>query len=98
MSLILRPPTTADEAAVRDMNEQLAAEDFDFLLAEGPWDHVLAQIEREAQGVGLPEGRVPADFLLAEVDGVRVGRVSIRHHLNVLLHEVGGHAARPVRL
>lgn len=91
MPLILRPPTVADEAALRRMHEQLAQEDFQFLLADGPWSHVLAQIERESRGVGLPEGRVPADFLVAEVDGVPVGRVSIRHRLNDFLLREGGH-------
>lgn len=91
MPLILRPPTVADEAPMRRMHEQLAQEDFQFLLADGPWAHVLAQIERESRGVGLPEGRVPADFLVAEVDGVPVGRVSIRHRLNDFLLREGGH-------
>ena len=90
-SLSLRPPTVADEAAMRRMHEQLAQEGFQFLLADGPWPHVLAQIEWESRGVGLPEGRVPADFLVAEVDGEPVGRVSIRHRLNDFLLQEGGH-------
>ena len=91
MPLLLRPPTVADEPAMRRMHEQLAGEGFQFLLADGPWSHVLAQIEWESRGVGLPEGRVPADFLVAEVDGVPVGRVSVRHRLNDFLLQEGGH-------
>lgn len=91
MSLTLRPPTVADEPALRRMHEQLAEEGFQFLLADGPWPHVLAQIEWESRGVGLTEGRVPADFLVAEVDGQPVGRVSIRHRLNDFLLQEGGH-------
>lgn len=91
MSLSLRPPTVGDETAMRRMHEQLADERFQFLLADGPWPHVLAQIEWESRGVGLPEGRVPADFLVAEVDGRPVGRVSIRHRLNEFLLQEGGH-------
>lgn len=95
-ALRLRPPTVEDEQTLRRMHEQLADEDFQFLLADGPWSHVLAQIDREARGIGLPPGRVPADFLVAEVDGVPVGRVSIRHQLTDYLLEVGGHVGYAV--
>ncbi|MFX0538932.1 GNAT family N-acetyltransferase [Ornithinimicrobium sp. Y1847] len=94
--LSLRPPTMADEAALRRMHEQLAAESFTFLLADGPWPHILEQIDRESRGIDLPEGRVPADYLVAEVDGVPVGRVSIRHRLTPFLLEVGGHVGYAV--
>ncbi|WP_151525912.1 GNAT family N-acetyltransferase [Serinicoccus kebangsaanensis] len=94
--LTLRPPTSQDERALRGLHEQLAAEGFDFLLADGSWAQVLAQIEREAAGEGLPEGRVRADFLVAEVDGTPVGRVSIRHELTPFLREVGGHVGYAV--
>lgn len=96
MTLRLRPPTVEDETALRGMHEQLAAEDFEFLLADGPWPHVLAQIDRESRGVDLPQGRVPADFLVAEVDGQPVGRVSVRHRLTPFLLEVGGHVGYAV--
>lgn len=96
MTVRLRPPTVDDETPLRRMHEQLAEEDFQFLLADGPWPHVLAQIEWESRGVGLQEGRVPADFLVAEVDGVPVGRVSIRHRLNDFLLEIGGHVGYAV--
>lgn len=96
MTLRLRPPTLDDEGPLRRMHEQLAEEGFEFLLADGPWAHVLAQVDRESRGVGLPEGRVPADFLVAEVDGVPVGRVSIRHRLNGFLLDVGGHVGYAV--
>ncbi|GAA5167948.1 GNAT family N-acetyltransferase [Ornithinimicrobium tianjinense] len=96
MELILRPPTADDETAVRALHEELLAEDFEFVLTDGTWDDVLAQVAREASGVGLAPGRVPADFLLAEVDGEVVGRVSIRHQLNEFLVEVGGHVGYAV--
>lgn len=81
-ALTLRPPRAGDEAVCRRYHEQLAAEGFSFLLAEGSWEEPLAQVEREATGTDLPPGRVRADFLLGEVDGAVVGRVSIRHELN----------------
>jgi len=45
----------------------------------------------------VPPGRVPATFLLAEVDGAIVGRVSIRHELNDYLERFGGHIGYAVR-
>ncbi|GAA4869432.1 GNAT family N-acetyltransferase [Serinicoccus chungangensis] len=94
--LTLRPPTLHDEAALRAMHEQLAAEDFTFLLAQGTWSEILAQVRREADGRDLPADRVRADFLVAEADGVPVGRVSIRHELTPFLREVGGHVGYAV--
>jgi len=40
---------------------------------------------------------VPATFLVAEVDGQVIGRVSIRHHLNPYLADVAGHIGVGVR-
>lgn len=92
MTLQLRAPRLEDEAALRRLHAQLQEEDFDFLLAEGEdWGTVLAEIDREARGVDLRPGRVRAEFLVAEVDGVIVGRTSIRYALTDLLREVGGH-------
>lgn len=95
-ALTLRPPRAGDEAVCRRYHEQLAAEGFSFLLAEGSWEEPLAQVEREAAGTDLPPGRVRADFLLAEVDGDVVGRVSIRHDLNEGLRRFGGHVGYAV--
>ncbi|WP_298889513.1 GNAT family N-acetyltransferase [uncultured Serinicoccus sp.] len=94
--LTLRPPTARDEAALRAMHEQLAVEGFTFLLAEGTWPQVLAQLQQEADGRDLPAGRVRADFLVAEVDGIPVGRVSIRHELTPFLRDLGGHVGYAV--
>ena len=91
MSVLLRPPRAEDEAAVRYLHEQLIAVGFPFLLVDGTWEEILEIIRFEAVGKDLPAGRVPADFLVAEVDGTLVGRVSIRHQLNEYLLEFGGH-------
>ena len=96
MTLVLRPPTVEDEPALRELHEELRPEGFEVLLADGTWPEVLAQVAREAAGVGLPEGRVPADFLVAEVDGVVVGRVSVRHRLTPFLLAEGGHVGYAV--
>ena len=91
--LILRPPTLADEAAVRALNEVFVSEDFEFsFIHEGEsWADYVARVEREAEGRDLPEGRVRAAFLLAEVDGQIVGRTSIRFALNDFLRQYAGH-------
>ncbi|WP_196884719.1 GNAT family N-acetyltransferase [Arthrobacter sp. CAN_A214] len=81
-------------------HEELAAEQFDFLFSYDPvddWANFLANLEATRQGRNLPDGRVPATFLIAEVDGNLVGRVSIRHSLNPFLRTVGGHIGYAVR-
>ena len=99
--LTLRPLCEADEDEARRTHEELAADGFEFLL--GGWhsgrawaDH-LVTVERERTGVDLPEDRVPATFLVAELDGQLVGRVSIRHRLNDWLAAYGGHIGYGVR-
>jgi len=96
MTLTLRPPRPDDETPLLRMHEQLRADGFEFLLADGTWDKVLATVRRESLGEDLPPGRVRCDFLVAEVGGVPVGRVSVRHELTEYLHEVGGHVGYAV--
>lgn len=92
MPLLLRPPTAADETACRTLHEQLAADGFSFLFnPQLEWSEILQRCEQEAAGVDLPDGRVPCDFLLADLDGTVVGRASIRHQLNDFLLNWGGH-------
>lgn len=96
-NLTLRPLRLEDETEVRRLQEQLLADDFDFLLDDGqPFAEYLEGQRREARGEGLAPGRVPADFLVAEVDGEIVGRVSIRHELSDFLRTIGGHVGYAV--
>ena len=98
--VLLRPMAVSDEKQARQAHEELARDDFEFLfdLVDGePWPAYLARVEGQRLGVGLAQGMVPATFLLAEVDGQVVGRVSIRHRLNDYLREVGGHVGYGVR-
>ncbi|NQZ02290.1 MAG: GNAT family N-acetyltransferase [Bdellovibrionales bacterium] len=53
-------------------------------------DH-LEKLENNRLGQNLPEGIVPSTMLYAQYEGVLVGRVNIRHHLNKNLEERGGH-------
>jgi predicted acetyltransferase len=99
-SVRLRPLAVADEEQARQAHEELAQEGFSFLLdlRDGePWPAYLDRLDKVRRGVDVPEGWVPATYLVAEVDGDVVGRVSIRHELNAYLAEVGGHIGYGVR-
>ena len=98
-ALVLRPLTTADEAEACAAHDELAPEGFDFLLdgRRDDWDGYLAHLARERACVDLPPGRVAATFLVADVGGVLVGRISVRHELNAALAHVGGHIGYAVR-
>jgi predicted acetyltransferase len=92
--LRLRPLRLGDEAAFRTGHEQMAVEDFTFGLLLEPglaWDEYLRILADHRAGRNLPERYVPSTFLVADVDGQVVGRVSIRHELNDFLREEGGH-------
>ncbi len=100
MDLRLRPLRPDDEAQAREAHAELARDDFTFLLdwdGERPWAGYLETLATLRRGVALPAGRVPATFLVAEVGGVVVGRVSIRHELNDYLARFGGHIGYGVR-
>jgi predicted acetyltransferase len=89
-ALRLRPPAVADEQTVREAHALLAAEGFVFGLGlDGrPWRSYLDWLATVEAGQAP---WVPASFLLAEVDGVIVGRTSIRHRLDEQLAVEGGH-------
>ena len=92
--MLLRPLAVSDEKQARQAHRELAQDAFDFLLdlkRGEPWPAYLARLEGLRLGVDVPKGWVPATFLVAEVDGQVVGRVSIRHQLNPYLAEVAGH-------
>lgn len=91
MTLKLRELRPEDETQARKLQEEFAAEDFNFLLAEGSWEEIMRYHADAEAGIYPKPGFVPASFLVAEVDGVIVGRVSIRHELNDFLAIDGGH-------
>lgn len=102
-ALRLRPLALADEHDARRAHEELGQEQFEFLLdlRQGePWHRYVERMNRMALGVDLPDGWVPATFLVAEVEAEEalVGRVSIRHNLDApYLTEFGGHIGYAVR-
>jgi predicted acetyltransferase len=92
--LVLRPLAAGDEAQFRAGHEAMAAEGFTFGLALEPgldWTAYLRLLEDHRAGRNLPERFVPGTFLVAEVAGEIVGRVSVRHRLNDFLLREGGH-------
>jgi predicted acetyltransferase len=97
--LTLRPLTVDDERDAWEAHDELARDGVDFLLdgRRDDWPGYLTHLARERDGVDLPPGRVSATFLVADVDGAIVGRVSVRHELNDFLARVGGHIGYAVR-
>jgi predicted acetyltransferase len=95
-ALRLRPLGAGDEAAFRAGHRAMAAEGHDFSFAylfepEPGWDDYLRTLEDHRAGRNLPDGFVPETFLVADVAGEIVGRVSVRHGLNDFLLREGGH-------
>ncbi len=96
--LTLRPPSGADERVC--VAAQGEFDGFPFLLLwnrELAWARYLELLDGLRTGMRIPPGLVHSDFLLAEVDGEIVGRVSIRFALNEALAEKGGHVGYAVR-
>ncbi len=96
----LRLLSRSDKNQALLAHRELAAEQFDFLFSYDDgldWVEYLEKVEDTRQGRNLPEEHVPATFLIAEVDGDLVGRISIRHSLNSFLRTVGGHIGYAVR-
>jgi predicted acetyltransferase len=93
-ALRLRPLRAGDEVAFRAGHQSMEGEGFPFGLGLEPdmsWGAYLKSLDDYQRGISLPEGRVPATFLVADVSGVIVGRTSIRHQLNEFLEREGGH-------
>ncbi len=102
MALILRPPGSGDETACVEAHREFAHEpgSFPFLLHWEPgleWPSYLDVLEGLRTRTAVPDGLVPSAFLLAEVDGELVGRVSVRYALNDYLAAEGGHIGYGVR-
>ena len=94
MTLRLRPLRSADEPVVVAGHEALARERFSFALAYDPaepWSRYLRRLADHRHGLDLGDHLVASTFLVADVDGVLVGRTSIRHHLDASLAREGGH-------
>lgn len=82
-----------DETIALAAHDAMRADGFPFLLGYHgqPFVDLVRFHAQAARRLDLPDGFVPATFLLAEVDGEVVGRTSIRHELNDFLRREGGH-------
>lgn len=92
--LRLRPLRAGDEAAFRAGHQAMLADDFTFGLGleqARDWAGYLEDLAGQRAGTRLRDGLVPSTFLVADVGGVIVGRVSIRHELNEFLAREAGH-------
>jgi predicted acetyltransferase len=99
--MIFRAPELKDEAVLRTAHDELKQEGSNFLL-DGfepnlSFSDYLTRVQNSQAGIDLLENRVQSTFLLLEVDGEIVGRVSIRHELNEWLAAFGGHIGYAVR-
>jgi predicted acetyltransferase len=104
--LVLRLPGLRDEgacvAAQREFESEAGSPDtaFPFLLFWTPdivWSDYLRLLDTLRRRSTVPDGLVHSSFLLAEVDGELVGRISIRFELNEHLAAEGGHIGYGVR-
>ncbi len=94
MTPVLRELRLEDEAQFLAAHHIMAAEDFVFALDYDPvlsFSAYLTKLENNRKGKGIPAGWVASSFLVAEVQGVIVGRLSLRHDLSEFLRRVGGH-------
>jgi predicted acetyltransferase len=99
MELRLRPLRVGDRDDALAAHSDLLIDDFEFLLGWEPamgWERYVEALGNR-RGVEMPAGWVPATFLVAILDDVLLGRVSVRHDLNEYLESFGGHIGYAVR-
>jgi predicted acetyltransferase len=94
--LELRMLRTEDEwsfrKAIKEFGRETPSWQFAFGFDESvAFSNYVKQLEGHSRGVGVPESFVPNTFFVGVVDGVVVGRLSLRHSLNDSLARVGGH-------
>lgn len=100
MEMLIRPLSRSDEREAMEAHAELADGAFPFLLDDTPgesWERYVARLEEVRHGIELAPNRVAATFLVGEVDGHIIGRVSIRHELTEFLALYGGHIGYAVR-
>jgi predicted acetyltransferase len=100
MDIVVRPLRVDDEQEALQAQAELATGNFPFLLDDTPgqsWQRYVERLEEVRLGIDLAPDRVAATFLVGEVHGHLVGRVSIRHELNDDLLQYGGHIGYAVR-
>lgn len=92
--LRLRPYSLDDEVPAREANEVMRSEGSLLLLDWNEtmeWSEWLKVINDHRRGLSLSVGLVPANQLVAVVDGDIVGSTRVRFRLNSELERSGGH-------
>ena len=95
-SLTLRMLRVEDELSFKAAVEEFRRETPPWQFAFGFDDPIsfpeyVDQLVGHSHGVGIPVGWVPNTFFVGVVDGMVVGRLSLRHSLNDYLAKIGGH-------
>ena len=94
MRMLLRAVREDDESAFRAAQAALEGSGFSFgfgLDTARPFGDYVRSLEERRHGRNLAPGYVAETFLVAEVGGVLVGRISLRHELTDALRKIGGH-------
>lgn len=95
-TLMLRPLEVGDEISFKNALVEFAGEtppwEFAFGFSDSmPFSEYVSLLEGRSRGIGVPPTFVPNTYFVGVVNGVVVGRVSVRHVLNEALAQVGGH-------
>ena len=69
----------------------------DWFYATPNFEAFVQKLLEKTDATNIPAGRVPETILWLVEDDAVLGRVSIRHHLNDGLLEIGGHIGYEVR-
>lgn len=99
--MTFRLPRLEDEHTLRLAHDELKLDGSNFLLdgfqPATQFAEYINRVTDSQRGQNLLPGRVQSTFLVLEIDGEIVGRVSIRHELNDWLTTYGGHIGYAVR-
>ena len=94
MGISLRAVREDDETAFRAAQVAFEGSGFSFAFsfdATRPFADYVRSAEERRHGRNLKPGQVAETFLVAEVGGALVGRISLRHELTDALRKIGGH-------
>jgi predicted acetyltransferase len=83
------------------LRESVDSGDTDYVLSKDQTSDtaaVIRKLQDRAQGIGLPEGWVPAStYWLLSADDKLLGQIVVRHRLTPALEDFGGHIGYGVR-
>ncbi|EKE25550.1 MAG: GCN5-related N-acetyltransferase [uncultured bacterium] len=83
--------------ALKEFQAEGRGTDLDVSRLEENFEGFLAQLEDEKNGVNLAQGYVPASTYWLIDGNEYIGKVSIRHALNDVLIQMGGHVGYEIR-